>query len=234
MLKDDSHLFVMINRSCFSFFATISASLWFCVMSSGSYGDGTINSNRSDDTKHRSVAGSEETLQNSENRIPLQVRTPKTSSRWSTVSRTSSLESQSPAHFISSVSACSQSELRTTLGPTGTDGSESPVPSMYLKLDYNLQPLAPCPNSWESMAVYEEHIRMAQEYLKVQSEIAYLLNRKEELTVELELEQKEQQSSLRLMQEHSKLLEDNSSLLTVCQDLRSKLSLTQSRNQPYS
>ncbi|MEQ2179884.1 hypothetical protein GOODEAATRI_029804, partial [Goodea atripinnis] len=137
-----------------------------------SYGDGTINSNRSDDTKHTSVAGSEETLQNSENRIPLQVRTPK--------------------------------------------------------------PLTPCPNSWESMAVYEQHIRMAQEYQEVQSEIAYLLNRKEELTVELELEQKEQQTSLRLMQEHSKLLEDHSSLLTVCQDLRSKLSLTQSQNQPYS
>uniref|UniRef100_A0A7N5ZUA4 Mitogen-activated protein kinase kinase kinase 7 n=1 Tax=Anabas testudineus TaxID=64144 RepID=A0A7N5ZUA4_ANATE len=40
------------------------------------------------------------------------------------------------------------------------------------------QPLAPCPNSKESMAVFEQHIRMAQDYLKVQSEIDQLLQRK--------------------------------------------------------
>lgn len=51
---------------------------------------------------------------------------------------------------------------------------------------------------------------------------------------ELEQEQKEQQTSSRLMQEYSKLLEENSSLSTVCQDLRSKLSLIQSQNQTYS
>lgn len=201
--------------------------------STGSCADGTINGNRSDDAKHRSAAGSEETLQNSENRIPLQIRTPKTPSRWSAMSRTSSLESQSPAHISSSVNICSQSELRTFTS-TGSEGSESPVPSVYLKLDHQLQPLAPCPNSRESMAVFEQHIRMAQEYLRVQSEIAHLLNRKEELVKELDQEQKEQQSSSRLIQEHSKLLEDNSSLSAVCQDLRSKLSLIQSQNQPYS
>ncbi|XP_023207980.1 mitogen-activated protein kinase kinase kinase 7-like isoform X1 [Xiphophorus maculatus] len=196
--------------------------------STGSCADGTIHS------KHRSASGGEETLQSSENRIPLQVRTPKTASRWAAVSRTSSLESQSPAHFSSSVNTCSQSELRMTISPTGTEGSESPVPSVYLKLDHQLQPLAPCPNSRESMTVFEQHIRMAQEYLRVQSEIAHLLNRKEELIAELEQEQKEQQTSSRLIQEHNKLLEDNSSLSAVCQDLRSRLSLIQSQNQPYS
>ncbi|XP_014894842.1 mitogen-activated protein kinase kinase kinase 7-like isoform X2 [Poecilia latipinna] len=198
----------------------------------GSCADGTIHSNRSDDAKHRSASGGEETLQNTENRIPLQPRTPK--ARWAAVSRTSSLESQSSAHFSSSVSTCSQSELRMTISPTGTEGSESPVPSVYLKLDHQLQPLAPCPNSHESMMVFEQHIRMAQDYLRVQSEIAHLLNRKEELMAELEQEQKEQQTSSRLIQEHNKLLEDNSSLSAVCRDLRSRLSLIQSQNQPYS
>lgn len=41
-----------------------------------------------------------------------------------------------------------------------------------------LQPLAPCPNSKESMAVFEQHCKMAQEYLKVQTEIALLNQRK--------------------------------------------------------
>lgn len=40
------------------------------------------------------------------------------------------------------------------------------------------QPLAPCPNSKESMAVFEQHCKMAQEYLKVQTEIALLIQRK--------------------------------------------------------
>lgn len=39
------------------------------------------------------------------------------------------------------------------------------------------QPLAPCPNSKESMAVFEQHCKMAQEYLKVQTEIALLIQR---------------------------------------------------------
>ncbi|XP_012709696.2 mitogen-activated protein kinase kinase kinase 7 isoform X1 [Fundulus heteroclitus] len=191
--------------------------------STDSCAEGTLNSNRSDDTRHAPGADGEETPPNSENRTPLQVRTPKTPLWWSAMSRASSLENQSPAYVGPSRESV----------PSGPE-EDSPVPSVYLKLDHHLQPLAPCPNSRESMAVFEEHIRMAQEYLRVQSEIAHLLNRKEELVVELEQEQKEQQTSSRLVQEHSKLLEDNSSLVTVCQDLRSKLSLIQSQNQPYS
>jgi len=40
------------------------------------------------------------------------------------------------------------------------------------------QPLTPCPNSKESMAVFEQHCKMAQEYLKVQTEMALLIQRK--------------------------------------------------------
>ncbi|XP_010771370.1 mitogen-activated protein kinase kinase kinase 7-like isoform X1 [Notothenia coriiceps] len=109
------------------------------------------------------------------------------------------------------------------------------------------------------MAVFEQHISMAQEYLKVQSEITQLLLKKwssvssakgdyngsipflsswltlrESLMSELEQEQREQQSSSRLIQEHGKLLEDNSSLSAYCQTLRGKLSLVQSQNQQHS
>uniref|UniRef100_A0A671XAA8 Mitogen-activated protein kinase kinase kinase 7 n=1 Tax=Sparus aurata TaxID=8175 RepID=A0A671XAA8_SPAAU len=115
-----------------------------------------------------------------------------------------------------------------------TNGLDSSIPLAYLKLDHQLQPLAPCPNSKESMAVFEQHIRMAQEYLKVQSEIAQLVRRKQELVLELEQDQREQQTSSRLIQEHSKLLEDNSTLSTHCQGLKSKLSLIKSQNQHHS
>uniref|UniRef100_A0A4W6BTA9 Mitogen-activated protein kinase kinase kinase 7 n=1 Tax=Lates calcarifer TaxID=8187 RepID=A0A4W6BTA9_LATCA len=112
-----------------------------------------------------------------------------------------------------------------------TNGLDSSIPMAYLKLDHQLQPLAPCPNSKESMAVFEQHIRMAQEYLKVQGEIAHLVRRKQELMSELERDQREQQTSSRLIQEHSKLLEDNSHLSAYHQGLKSKLSLIKSQNQ---
>uniref|UniRef100_A0A672J5I2 Mitogen-activated protein kinase kinase kinase 7 n=1 Tax=Salarias fasciatus TaxID=181472 RepID=A0A672J5I2_SALFA len=117
--------------------------------------------------------------------------------------------------------------VNVCLATNGIDGS---FPMAYLKLDHQLQPLAPCPNSKESMAVFEQHIRMAQEYLKVQSEIARFARKKQELMAELEQDQREQQTSSRLIQEHSKLLEDNGNLLVRCQGLKSKLSLIKSQN----
>lgn len=83
-----------------------------------------------------------------------------------------------------------------------------------LKLDYQLQPLAPCPNSKESMAIYEQHMMMVKEYFKVQAEIAQYAQKKQKLTQDLEQEQREQQTSARLIQEHNKLKEDHSSLKT--------------------
>lgn len=57
---------------------------------------------------------------------------------------------------------------------------------------------------------------------------------RQELVLELEQDQREQQTSSRLIQEHSKLLEDNSTLSTHCQGLKSKLSLIKSQNQHHS
>lgn len=50
--------------------------------------------------------------------------------------------------------------------------------SVNLYVPVYFQPLTPCPNSKESMAVFEQHCKMAQEYLKVQTEIALLIQRK--------------------------------------------------------
>ncbi|XP_058881824.1 mitogen-activated protein kinase kinase kinase 7 isoform X2 [Acipenser ruthenus] len=106
-----------------------------------------------------------------------------------------------------------------------TNGSDNSIPMAYLTLDHQLQPLAPCPNSKESMAVFEQHCKMAQEYLKVQTEIALLLQRKNELIAELDQDEKDQQNTSRLVQEHKKLLDENKSLSTYFQQCKKQLEL---------
>lgn len=64
--------------------------------------------------------------------------------------------------------------------------------------------------------------------------IVLLLWSRQELMCELEQEQREQQVSSRLIQEHNKLLEDNGQLLAYKQDLKSKLSLLRNQEQQHS
>ena len=116
---------------------------------------------------------------------------------------------------VSSRSSSPSVRMITTSGPTSekparghpwtpddstdTNGSGNSIPMAYLTLDHQLQPLAPCPNSKESMAVFEQHCKMAQEYMKVQTEIALLLQRKQELVAELDQDEKDQQNTSRLV-----------------------------------
>ncbi|KAM4040304.1 mitogen-activated protein kinase kinase kinase 7 isoform 1-T1 [Anomaloglossus baeobatrachus] len=112
-----------------------------------------------------------------------------------------------------------------------TNGSDNSIPMAYLTLDHQLQPLAPCPNSKESMAVFEQHCKMAQEYMKVQTEIALLLQRKQELIAELDQDEKDQQNTSRLVQEHKKLLDENKSLSTYYQQCKKQLDVIRSQQQ---
>ncbi|XP_015413173.1 PREDICTED: mitogen-activated protein kinase kinase kinase 7 isoform X3 [Myotis davidii] len=114
---------------------------------------------------------------------------------------------------------------------TDTNGSDNSIPMAYLTLDHQLQPLAPCPNSKESMAVFEQHCKMAQEYMKVQTEIALLLQRKQELVAELDQDEKDQQNTSRLVQEHKKLLDENKSLSTYYQQCKKQLEVIRSQQQ---
>ncbi|XP_053542539.1 mitogen-activated protein kinase kinase kinase 7 isoform X2 [Ictalurus punctatus] len=115
--------------------------------------------------------------------------------------------------------------------PTDSNGSDNSIPMAYLTLDHQLQPLAPCPNSKESMAVFEQHCKMAQEYLKVQTEIALLIQRKNELIAELDQDEKDQQNTSRLVQEQKKLLEENKSLSTYFQQCKKQLELIRAQQQ---
>uniref|UniRef100_A0A674E095 Mitogen-activated protein kinase kinase kinase 7 n=1 Tax=Salmo trutta TaxID=8032 RepID=A0A674E095_SALTR len=112
-----------------------------------------------------------------------------------------------------------------------TNGSDNSIPMAYLTLDHQLQPLAPCPNSKESMAVFEQHCKMAQEYLKVQTEITLLIQRRKELIAELDQDEKDQQNTSRLVQEHKKLLEENKSLSTYYQKCKKQLELIRAQQQ---
>ncbi|XP_036831567.1 mitogen-activated protein kinase kinase kinase 7 isoform X2 [Oncorhynchus mykiss] len=144
--------------------------------------------------------------------------------------------------------------------PTDTNGSDNSIPMAYLTLDHQLQPLAPCPNSKESMAMFEQHCKMAQDYLKVQTEIALLIqrrnasmdgarpthwgslaqpirirknqrSRRKELIAELDRDEKDQQNTSRLVQEHKKLLEENKSLSTYYQKCKKQLELIRAQQQ---
>uniref|UniRef100_A0A8C7KWN7 Mitogen-activated protein kinase kinase kinase 7 n=1 Tax=Oncorhynchus kisutch TaxID=8019 RepID=A0A8C7KWN7_ONCKI len=114
------------------------------------------------------------------------------------------------------------------------NGLDSSIPMAYLTLDHQLQPLAPFSNSNESMAVFEQHCRMAQEYLKVETEIALLTQRKKELISELDQDEREQQNTSRLVQEHNKLLDENKSLSTYFHICKNKLERIQSQQQQKS
>ncbi|XP_019375746.1 PREDICTED: mitogen-activated protein kinase kinase kinase 7 isoform X4 [Gavialis gangeticus] len=150
-------------------------------------------------------------------------------------SRNSSRSSSPSVRMITTSGPTSEKPARslpwTPDESTDTNGSDNSIPMAYLTLDHQLQPLAPCPNSKESMAVFEQHCKMAQEYMKVQTEIALLLQRKQELIAELDQDEKDQQNTSRLVQEHKKLLDENKSLSTYYQQCKKQLEVIRNQQQ---
>ncbi|XP_010121984.1 PREDICTED: mitogen-activated protein kinase kinase kinase 7 isoform X1 [Chlamydotis macqueenii] len=148
-------------------------------------------------------------------------------------SRNSSRSSSPSVRMITTSGPTSEKQARNPWTPDDaeTNGSDNSIPMAYLTLDHQLQPLAPCPNSKESMAVFEQHCKMAQEYMKVQTEIALLLQRKQELIAELDQDEKDQQNTSRLVQEHKKLLDENKSLSTYYQQCKKQLEVIRNQQQ---
>ncbi|KAL0969300.1 hypothetical protein UPYG_G00225240 [Umbra pygmaea] len=205
--------------------------------STGSYADNTINSYRTE----TNMEERDDTLISLDNRFPLQFKPSKGTLRSSlSLSRRASLDSlpereltQNPA--LSEVKdQCVGSEFKMPVSPTDMNDPQSSIPMAYLTLDHQLQPLPPFSNSKESMAVFEQHCRMAQEYLRVQTEITLFSQRKKELISELDQDEREQQNTSRLVQEHNKLLDENKSLSTYFHICKSKLEQIQSQQQQSS
>ncbi|XP_016311700.1 mitogen-activated protein kinase kinase kinase 7-like isoform X2 [Sinocyclocheilus anshuiensis] len=166
-----------------------------------------------------------------EHRLPFAPAATSEPHRRSSVQDLPAIGTESSQDSRNNSRASSPSVRMITPDKTDTNGSDNSIPMAYLTLDHQLQPLAPCPNSKESMAVFEQHCKMAQEYLKVQTEIALLIQRKKELIDELDQDEKDQQNACRLAQEHKKLLEENKSLSTYYQQCKKQLELIRAQQQ---
>ncbi|XP_035687152.1 mitogen-activated protein kinase kinase kinase 7-like isoform X2 [Branchiostoma floridae] len=115
--------------------------------------------------------------------------------------------------------------------PSKEEANDSSLPIAYLTLEHHLQPLAPCSTSNESMAIFQQHCEMAEDYLRVQTELALLLQRREELVKELDADEKEQVNSLRLMEEHQSLIRENESLQAFHRKCKNQLDMIRAQLQ---
>ncbi|XP_014489241.1 PREDICTED: mitogen-activated protein kinase kinase kinase 7-like [Dinoponera quadriceps] len=86
-------------------------------------------------------------------------------------------------------------------------------------LDADLRPLTPDYTCERSREIFEEHKQIAQEYLKVQTEIAFLSKYKNEMLKNLSLDSLKQQQELR------KLEDEKESLVKLCRNLKRQLQI---------
>ncbi|XP_046991443.1 mitogen-activated protein kinase kinase kinase 7-like [Schistocerca americana] len=114
-----------------------------------------------------------------------------------------------------------------TSGSSSTTHEE--LDNVYLMLDPQLHPISPDNTCKESVQIFEEHKRLAQEYLKVQTEIAYLSRHMDQLAERLSeaegLSQLDQQDSERLQEELRKLENEKENLQKLHRNLKRQLEL---------
>lgn len=107
----------------------------------------------------------------------------------------------------------------STGGEGGAPASE-PDPaldSMHMMLDPHLRPISPDLSNEESKRIFEKHKQLAQEYLKIQTELAYLSNHK------TELEEKMDDDELRQKREMIQLENEKESLIKLYCSLNKQL-----------
>ncbi|KAM4044470.1 MAP3K7 C-terminal-like protein [Anomaloglossus baeobatrachus] len=88
--------------------------------------------------------------------------------------------------------------------------AEKAFPLSFPDLDQQLQPLPPCNTSKESMQLFKQHCKIAEEYHQVKREITLLEERKKELMARLD--QFENSDVAHLEQEYEDLSKENQSL----------------------
>ncbi|KAJ2945700.1 hypothetical protein O0L34_g541 [Tuta absoluta] len=88
-------------------------------------------------------------------------------------------------------------------GSTGAEGGAPPpaepdpdLDSMHMMLDPHLRPISPDLTNDESKRIFEEHKQLAQEYLKIQTELAYLSKHKSELEEQMDDEELRQKREI--------------------------------------
>nr|NP_001071829.1 mitogen-activated protein kinase kinase kinase [Ciona intestinalis]BAE06720.1 mitogen-activated protein kinase kinase kinase [Ciona intestinalis] len=95
---------------------------------------------------------------------------------------------------------------------SGSDSQCDSLPRAYITLELHLQPLPPSTSSKESMAIHQQHCMLAEDYLRVQTEIALLKQRGEQLRLGLADDEREKSEDDRLNVEYQQLVAENTSL----------------------
>ncbi|XP_063249688.1 MAP3K7 C-terminal-like protein isoform X3 [Prinia subflava] len=85
----------------------------------------------------------------------------------------------SSAHMITTARVPADKPIRIafSLNDSPDDASPENFSLAFPELDQQLQPLPPCHDSKESMQVYKQHCKIAEEYHEVKKEIALLEER---------------------------------------------------------
>lgn len=89
--------------------------------------------------------------------------------------------------------------------------------SLHQMLDPSLQPEPPIPNNRLSQEIYQDHTRLAKEYLRVDTELYYATDRRDKYLASLDPEEREQKIIL------MKKLEEKEELLELYNDLKQQL-----------
>ncbi|KAM5180420.1 MAP3K7 C-terminal-like protein [Mantella aurantiaca] len=90
--------------------------------------------------------------------------------------------------------------------------AENAFPLSFPDLDQQLQPLPPCNTSKESMQVFKQHCKIAEEYHQVKREISLLEERKKELMARLDQFEKESSDVVYVAHDYEQLSKENQSL----------------------
>nr|UCK81531.1 mitogen-activated protein kinase kinase kinase 7 [Arenicola marina] len=98
-------------------------------------------------------------------------------------------------------------------------------------MNHQTQPLAPCTTCPESMQIYEEHFQLAQKYFRVQTEVALLTKRQQDLMHELQQDEIEQQDSTRFVEEYTDLMAENEQLQLLYTNIKKQVEMIQT-NEP--
>lgn len=108
-------------------------------------------------------------------------------------------------------------------------------PNIFQALDSHLQPIAPNPSIPESQEIYNEHCKLAKEYIQIQTDIAMMLQRKLDLERDLEEYEKEQQINAQYVEEFAMLTSEKDNLLLLHKNLKSQLeAMKRQQGRPLS
>ncbi|GLH12411.1 Putative mitogen-activated protein kinase kinase kinase 7-like [Gryllus bimaculatus] len=117
-------------------------------------------------------------------------------------------------------------------GSSSSGTAQEELDNVYLVLDPQLHPVSPDTSCQESVRIFEQH---KQEFLKVQTEIAYLSRYMgklaERLNIEEGLSQLDQQDTERHQEELHKLEAEKDSLLALKHNLQRQLELLRGQRQ---